>query len=111
MIYDVTSGRLIEKKPISFNEGASDREGARIAACDVDRGRLDTLATELGERALHVAKVDVSSRAEMKAFAEVGERTPAAKLGLTYVQAETGLNELETRLVELVAAHMSRQTA
>ena len=34
LIYDVTSGRLIEKKPISFNEDASDREGARIAGMD-----------------------------------------------------------------------------
>lgn len=38
-------------------------------------------------------------------------RRAAAKLGLTYVQAESGLDELETRLVQLVAAHISRQTA
>jgi NADP-dependent 3-hydroxy acid dehydrogenase YdfG len=44
--------------------------GARIAACDVDQGRLDALAAELGERALLVRKVDVADRAQMSAFAD-----------------------------------------
>jgi len=38
-------------------------------------------------------------------------RRAAAKMGLTYVESESGLDELETRLVALVAAHTSRQTA
>lgn len=46
------------------------REGARVAACDVDQGRLDALAAELGDRALVVRKVDVSDRAQMSAFAD-----------------------------------------
>jgi NADP-dependent 3-hydroxy acid dehydrogenase YdfG len=46
------------------------REGARIAACDVDQPRLDALASELGARALVVQKVDVADRAQMSAFAE-----------------------------------------
>lgn len=43
--------------------------GARIAACDVDQPRLDALASELGDRALVVGKVDVADRAQMTAFA------------------------------------------
>jgi len=46
------------------------REGARIAACDVDQGRLDALGAELGDRALVVRKIDVSDRAQMSAFAD-----------------------------------------
>ena len=46
------------------------REGARIAACDVDEARLDALAAELGDRALVIRKVDVADRAQMAAFAE-----------------------------------------
>jgi NADP-dependent 3-hydroxy acid dehydrogenase YdfG len=45
------------------------RDGARIAACDVDKARLDTLAAELGERALVVRTVDVADRGQMAAFA------------------------------------------
>ncbi len=45
-------------------------KGARIAACDVDQARLDALANELGDRALLVRKVDVSSRVEMAALAD-----------------------------------------
>lgn len=47
------------------------REGARIAACDVDQARLDSLASELGDRALVVRKVDVSDRGQMSSFADV----------------------------------------
>ena len=55
------------------------RAGARIAACDVDQPRLDTLAAELGERALVVRRVDVADRAQMSAFADaVHAAVPAA---------------------------------
>jgi NADP-dependent 3-hydroxy acid dehydrogenase YdfG len=55
------------------------REGARIAACDIDASRLDALRTELGDRALLVEKVDVSDRAQMKALSDkVHTFTPAA---------------------------------
>jgi len=54
------------------------REGARIAACDVDRARLDTLKAELGDRALVVEKVDVADRHQMRTFADqVHALTPA----------------------------------
>jgi NADP-dependent 3-hydroxy acid dehydrogenase YdfG len=46
------------------------KEGARIAACDVDEARLATLERDLGDRALLVRKVDVSSRAAMATFAD-----------------------------------------
>jgi len=45
-------------------------EGARVAACDVDQGRLDSLRAELGDRAQEVRKVDVSDRAQMASFAD-----------------------------------------
>lgn len=45
------------------------RAGARVAACDVDQTRLDALATELGDRALVIRKVDVADRKQMGAFA------------------------------------------
>jgi len=55
------------------------REGARVAACDVDRDRLAALERELGDRALLVRSVDVADRAQMAAFAaEVHARVPAA---------------------------------
>jgi NADP-dependent 3-hydroxy acid dehydrogenase YdfG len=46
------------------------REGARIAACDVDQARLDALGSELGAHALVVRKVDVADRTQMSAFAD-----------------------------------------
>ena len=45
-------------------------KGARVAACDVDQARLDALATELGDRAQVIRKVDVSDRAQMASFAD-----------------------------------------
>ena len=45
------------------------QRGARIAACDVDQTRLDALATELGDRAHVLRRVDVSDRAQVEAFA------------------------------------------
>jgi NAD(P)-dependent dehydrogenase (short-subunit alcohol dehydrogenase family) len=75
------------------------REGARVAACDVDRGRLDTLKTELGDRALLVDKVDVSSRAEMKAFADrVHGKTPAADVIVNNAGVAVSGSFLETSL-------------
>ena len=54
-------------------------QGARIAACDVDQPRLDALASELGDLALVVRKVDVADRAQMTAFADaVHAQVPAA---------------------------------
>ena len=53
--------------------------GARIAACDIDRARLDELSRELGDRALVVERVDVADRAQMRGFADaVHARAPAA---------------------------------
>jgi NADP-dependent 3-hydroxy acid dehydrogenase YdfG len=55
------------------------REGARVAACDVDQTRLDALTKELGDRALIVRKVDVADRLAMRLFAdEVHALVPAA---------------------------------
>jgi NADP-dependent 3-hydroxy acid dehydrogenase YdfG len=55
------------------------REGARIAACDVDQGRLAALTNELGDRLLLAERVDVSDRAQMRAFADaVHASAPAA---------------------------------
>jgi len=45
-------------------------KGARVAACDVDRARVDALAAELGDRALAVDVVDVADRAAVAAFAD-----------------------------------------
>jgi NADP-dependent 3-hydroxy acid dehydrogenase YdfG len=44
-------------------------QGARIAACDLDQARLDALASELGERALVMRRIDVADRAQMAGFA------------------------------------------
>ncbi|HTL32057.1 MAG TPA: SDR family NAD(P)-dependent oxidoreductase [Kofleriaceae bacterium] len=55
------------------------KQGARIAACDIDQARLDSLATELGDRHLFSRKVDVSDRLAMRLFAEeVHKLAPAA---------------------------------
>ena len=40
----------------------------RDAACDLDEKRLESLATELGDRKLLVRRVDVSDRLSMKLF-------------------------------------------
>ena len=46
------------------------REGAQVAACDVDQTRLDSLRAELGDRAQTIRKVDVADRAQMASFAD-----------------------------------------
>ncbi len=75
------------------------REGARIAACDVDQGRLDTLATELGDRALIVRKVDVSDRAQMSALADaVHAAVPAADVVVNNAGVAVGGTFLDTSL-------------
>jgi len=75
------------------------REGARIAACDVDRARLDALKSDLGDRALVVEKVDVSSRTEMAAFAAaVHAKTPAADVVVNNAGVAVGASFLDTSL-------------
>jgi NAD(P)-dependent dehydrogenase (short-subunit alcohol dehydrogenase family) len=43
--------------------------GARLALCEIDRGRLDAVAAELGGRCALASQVDVGDRARMAAFA------------------------------------------
>lgn len=75
------------------------QEGARVAVCDVDQPRLDTLAAELGDRALLVRKVDVSSRTEMAAFADaVHALVPAADVIVNNAGVAIGGTFLETSL-------------
>ncbi len=73
--------------------------GARIAACDVDQPRLDSLAKELGDRALLVRKVDVSDRSQMNAFADaVHMLVPAADVIVNNAGVAIGGTFLETSL-------------
>jgi NAD(P)-dependent dehydrogenase (short-subunit alcohol dehydrogenase family) len=44
--------------------------GARVALCDIDEARVHAVAAELGDRALLAQRVDVSDRAQMRAFAD-----------------------------------------
>jgi NADP-dependent 3-hydroxy acid dehydrogenase YdfG len=75
------------------------REGARIAACDVDQARLDSLARELGDRALVVQRVDVSDRAQMTAFAErVHALVPAADVVVNNAGVAVSGSFLDTSL-------------
>lgn len=72
---------------------------ARIAACDVDQGRLDALAAELGERALVVRRVDVADRAQMNAFADaVHAIVPAADIIVNNAGVAVGGAFLDTSL-------------
>jgi len=75
------------------------KQGARIAACDIDQARLDELATELGDRALVVRKVDVSDRAQMKAFADaVHALAPAADVIVNNAGVALGGSFIDTSL-------------
>ena len=75
------------------------REGAQVAACDVDQPRLDALAAELGPRALVVHKVDVSNRAQMGAFADaVHAAAPAADVIVNNAGVAVGGTFLQTSL-------------
>jgi NADP-dependent 3-hydroxy acid dehydrogenase YdfG len=74
-------------------------QGARIAACDVDQARLDALASELGERALVVRRVDVADRAQMAGFAAaVHAAVPAADVIINNAGVAVGGTFLETSL-------------
>jgi NAD(P)-dependent dehydrogenase (short-subunit alcohol dehydrogenase family) len=75
------------------------REGASVIACDIDQARLDSLASELGDRAMFVRKVDVSDRAQMAAFAaEVHARVPAADVVVNNAGVAVGGSFLDTSL-------------
>jgi NAD(P)-dependent dehydrogenase (short-subunit alcohol dehydrogenase family) len=75
------------------------REGARVAACDVDQPRLDSLAAELGDRALVVRKVDVADRLAMRLFADaVHALVPAADVVVNNAGVGLGGQFLETSL-------------
>ena len=74
-------------------------QGARVVACDVDQARLDSLARELGDRALLVRKVDVADRAAFAAFAdEVHALVPAADVIVNNAGVAIGGTFLETTL-------------
>jgi len=74
-------------------------QGARVAACDVDQSRLDSLAGELGSRALVVRKVDVADRAQMQSFADaVHAQVPAADVVVNNAGVAVGGSFLDTSL-------------
>jgi NADP-dependent 3-hydroxy acid dehydrogenase YdfG len=74
-------------------------EGARVVACDIDEQRLDSLATELGDRKLLVRKVDVADRLAMKLFADaVHELVPAADIIVNNAGVAIGGLFLDTSL-------------
>jgi NADP-dependent 3-hydroxy acid dehydrogenase YdfG len=73
--------------------------GARVATCDVDEQRLESLATELGDRKLLVRRVDVSDRLSMKLFADaVHELAPAADVIVNNAGVAVGGTFLDTSL-------------
>lgn len=75
------------------------KQGARIAACDVDQARLDSLKTELGDRHLLTRKVDVSDRLAMRLFAEeVHALVPAADIVINNAGVGLGGSFLDTSL-------------
>ena len=75
------------------------REGARIAACDVDQPRLDALAADLADRALLLRKVDVADRAQMRGFADaVHAVAPAADVIVNNAGVAVGGSFLDTSL-------------
>lgn len=75
------------------------KHGARVAACDVDQARLDSLATELGDRKLLVRRVDVSDRSQMSAFAgAVHALAPAADVVVNNAGVGLGGTFLDTSL-------------
>jgi NAD(P)-dependent dehydrogenase (short-subunit alcohol dehydrogenase family) len=78
------------------------KQGARIAACDLDQGRLDSLATELGDRKLVLRRVDVADRAQMSAFAgAVHAIAPAADVVINTAWVGLGGNFLDTTLDDI----------
>lgn len=78
------------------------REGARVAACDVDQLRLDSLAAELGDRALLVRTVDVADRLAMKLFAEdIHAQVPAVDVIVNNAGVAVSGPFLETSLEDM----------
>lgn len=74
-------------------------EGARVAACDVDTARLESLGAELGDRKLLTRKVDVSDRLSMKLFADaVHELAPAVDVIVNNAGVAVGGTFLDTSL-------------
>ena len=75
------------------------RQGARIAACDVDQPRLDSLTAELADRALVVRRVDVSDRGQMSGFADaVHAKAAAADVIVNNAGVAVGGSFLDTSL-------------
>jgi NAD(P)-dependent dehydrogenase (short-subunit alcohol dehydrogenase family) len=75
------------------------KEGARIAACDLDQARLDALESDLGDRHLLTRKVDVSDRLQMRLFAdEVHGLAPAADVIVNNAGVGLGGSFLDTSL-------------
>jgi NADP-dependent 3-hydroxy acid dehydrogenase YdfG len=75
------------------------QQGALVCACDVDAPRLESLAAELGARALLVRQVDVSDRAQMTAFADaVHAKVPAADVIVNNAGVAVGGTFLDTTL-------------
>ncbi len=74
-------------------------EGARVAACDVDAGRVEALARELGPRALLAQRVDVADRAQKAVFAAaVHARAPAADVIVNNAGVACGGNFVDISL-------------
>jgi len=75
------------------------RQGARIAACDIDQPRLDALTAELADRALVVRRVDVSDRGQMSGFADaVHAKAAAADVIVNNAGVAVGGSFLDTSL-------------
>lgn len=75
------------------------QQGARVAICDIDESRLESIAAELGDRKLLARKVDVSDRLAMKLFADaVHELAPAADVLVNNAGVAVGGSFLETSL-------------
>ncbi len=73
--------------------------GARVVATDIDRGRIDSLAEELGSRALLARAFDVADRAQFSAFAdEVHALTPAVDVVVNNAGVAVGGTFLDTSL-------------
>jgi NADP-dependent 3-hydroxy acid dehydrogenase YdfG len=73
--------------------------GARIAHCDVDRARVDALASELGASSVLAQRVDVADRAQMADFAAaVHALAPAADVVVNNAGVAIGGSFLETSL-------------
>lgn len=73
--------------------------GARIAACDIDRARIEALASELGSNALLARTFDVSDRAQFGAFADaVHAEVPAVDVVVNNAGVAVGGMFLDTTL-------------